>query len=258
MVDLLVYRLLKGFFQNGATDPAAVQAAMQLEKQGLVRCARTQRGLNVHPCLEGMDRWMQRKLSQERVPWIRYQPCFYGIQNPAAPVEERTVNGKHTLLVTYEPLKIFADSAPPAGPKGLCFADLFCKKIILADFISHLLQGESFTAALTQRPEGVFLDGFLFIQKRATVRIALLSLLIQHRRNCQNAGSYPYMDFEELADLFYQKTDLYIESIKKQIYRPLYELNQREQKLCGCDLIEFKVRKARLAPTIFCSALYQA
>lgn len=248
-MSFITYQLLSGFFQESVTDAAVIQEAFLLEKQGLVLCFQTSKGLKIQPCLEGIDRWMQNKLKQESLHWIRYRLCFYGIYNPSKPVIEHIVNGQRTLLVSYEPLKISTDSTQK---DSLCFADLFCGKIALSSVLQHLLYQGKFSATLTENSEGFFLDHLLLFQKRAFVRKNLLSLLVQHRQNYQNKFSYPYLDFEDIADLFYQKTKIYVENMKTQIYKPLYEMNQRSQKLKSCDLIDLKPKKARIDPSIFC------
>lgn len=248
-MSFITYQLLRGFFQEGVTDSTVLQEAFHLEKQGLVSCSQTNKGLKIQPCLEGIDRWMQNKLKQESLHWIRYRLCFYGIYNPSKPVIEHIVKGQRTLLVPYEPLKISTDSTQK---DSLCFADLFCEKLPLHSVVQSLLTSKTFLI-LENSKQNLFLNNVCIASAKSILKKGILKILIQQHQEGRTSSQFSFLSLEKIAQKLHETEGVFIEDIDNKIRRPLRLLRKfvsESLSLPENAFIEIKKGAYRLTPSL--------
>lgn len=248
-MSFITYQLLSGFFQKEITDSTGMQEAFDLEKQGLISCFQTRKGLKIQLCIDGIDLWMQKRLNQESVSWVRYQSCYYGIYNPSKPVAEHIVNGQCTLLVPYEPLKISTDSTQK---DSICFADLFCEKISLHSIVRSLLSSKPCLILEYSEPN-ICLNNICIATAKSILKKGILKILIQQHQKETSSSQFSFLKLEEIAQKLHESEGIFIDDCDNKIRRPLRLLRKfvsESLSLPENAFIETKKGAYRLVPSV--------
>jgi hypothetical protein len=258
----LSYQILTGGEHELLVAENLIENARWLEEQGLVRCMQEECGMRIQLNLKGIDAWMQNKLKEINVYWIPIQLGTYGVASknkaPAQFVEDRrsAFNMNYSSL-WIEPCDSLFLRLPRDTP--VHFAEFFCGKKQLASVVQHIANQGKISLCLEMKETEILLAGAKFVHNSSVLRKNLIGILVEHQVKHQKLMEVPFLSFDDLAKQLYEKYEIYVESIKKQIYKTLHDLQIKALKqnphigLQG--FIEIQKGTCRFHPHIFCMTL---
>jgi hypothetical protein len=245
--------------ENLLTDENLIETAILLEKQNLIFCLKENVGIRVKLNLNGIDEWMKNELCGLHADWKSIQPGVYGIAAAQKEPDQLVKNGQSIFLFHYQSLWIEPfEFSPPCQPQDtvVSFADIFCQKKPLANVVLHIANQGKISFYPEFKETGIFLNKIKIVRSNSVIQKNLLGILAEHQLQTQQHGAVPFLSFETLAEQLYEKCDIYVENMKRQIYKPLHDLQMKVAKKNSLielqELVEIKKGMCRLHPHIFC------
>lgn len=255
MISLLAYEILKGSFKDYVTDPKAIQVALSLQKQRLVSCFSSQKGYQIQLNKDEIDLWMQKRLNQESVFWIKKDSCVYGLYNPHKEPDICLIQSKTVLKPFFETLWIQIDLEMPFhAPLDLMvpFADVFCKKISLSAII-NTLQRHPYCLILTHSAQAIYLQDICLATSKSILKKSILKILIQHHQENASKIQYDFLSLDTIAQKLHESEGIFIDDCDNKIRRPLGHIVQQVSEhlsLSEKAFIENQKGAYRLAPFV--------
>jgi hypothetical protein len=250
----LSYQILTGEESKLLVDENLIKTAQWLEKQGIVDCVQKDDGISIRFKLEGIDAWLRSKLSKINIDWTAQEPCVYGIALPSKTSTRLIKNGKTQFAIVYESLWIQTAEfvrSPEISDTVVHFADIFCEKINFRQLVERVASNKDIAFVLKWEKEELFLNEQVIVTARASMRKAIMQILIERQKNDQD-----YTSFEEIANILQEQYEFVIDDIHSQIYRHIRVLQQRVQENVPQftqrgDFIEVRNNCCRLNPSIW-------
>jgi hypothetical protein len=247
----LSYQILTGEERKLLVDENLIETARWLEKQGFVDCVQEDDGISIQFNLKGIDVWLRSKLN---IDWTAQEPCVYGIALPSKTSTRLIKNGKTQFAIVYESLWIQTAEfiRPPENNDVVVhFADIFCEKINLPQLVERVASNKDIAFVLKWEKGELFLNEQVIVTARASMRKAIMQILIEHQKN-----NLDYISFKKIADTLQKQHEFVIDDIHSQMYRHIHVLQQSVQETVPQftqrgDFIEVRNNCCRLNPSIW-------
>ncbi len=204
MLEEFERQCLQGAVSHPVVDASQLERVARLEHDHLVTLKKTDDGFYVQPNLEGMDRWLQKLLSQYEtelgVRFVNVEPLLYLIHHPNNRPFSSFVGGQTRTLLSAEVLWV----ALEAHPKQISFVDIYEDPSLMSEAL-----GCKPRLILEENEQGFFLNHRLILGRRSPLRCFLLRRL----------GLNPENSFVSYADLAKQA--------EASGYPPIHDVKKR-------------------------------